>query len=163
MKNKIKQIREKYVSISGFSGGWNVILEGYTSFEDDNTPFFRSGVEKAISQPMSVKSAEQEEKDLCGFGRRVKITETSEVVVVDDLASLARHINCDAIRGKLLVELTGNIFSEDEYEAATKAGYATCSKKGFARRSTVNVPMGQPYWLGPKVEPVRQPAPLPLP
>ena len=132
----IDELRKEYVRVSGFDGAWYAILEGWqtngttawTVVPQDGCTvrwlgYFRGGQAATTPLPGGL------------------------VAVTCDWAELVRLVKADALRKALTVMVSGNLCGE-EWEAAVAAGAATGAPCGFARRSVVGCPTGQPYWDG---------------
>lgn len=132
--NTVKDLRNYYVYHGGFSGGWNVLLE---SFNDAQA----CGHSKlAVSNP--VQTGSWLIREFSGLAREVEIGGGMAVLVVEDWDALVKRVKADALRGRLLVMITGTLIGEIWDKAIKFSGRTD----GLVRRSFVGVPVGQPYW-----------------
>lgn len=136
MKNieTITDLRKHFVDFSGFSGGWNVLLE---SFEEAQS---LSSSKIAVSKPVQTGTWLTEQ--CSGLAHEVQIGGGMSVIVIDNWAALVRRVNQDALRERLLVMITGNLFGDNWHKAVRFSG----RNDGLVRRSRAGVAIGTSYW-----------------
>lgn len=140
MNNNIEtivELREHYVSFGGFSGGWNVLLENFKEAQ-------AFGTKIAVSEP--IQAGSWITKQFGGLAHSVEIGGGLVVVVIEDWDALVRRVHQDALKERLLVMITGNLFGDDWNKAVQFSG----RKDGLVRRSQVGVPVGAAYWYPTK-------------
>ena len=131
--NTVADLREHYVNFGGFTGGWNVLLETFKEVQ-------AFGPKIAVSEP--VQSGSWLTKQFENLSREVDIGGGMSIVVIDDWPALVCRVNQSALRERLLVMITGNLFG-DSWEKAVRFSGRT---DGLIRRSVAGVPVGAPYW-----------------
>jgi hypothetical protein len=129
----IETLREYFVAHGGFSGGWNVRLEGWTVEQALHHRMV------AVSPPLPVDSWQA--KSMAGLATETQIGNGLAVLTVD-WQRLVNRVCQDATRERLLVMITGCLWG-DEWEKAIRFSGRT---DGLIRRSLVGVPLGEQYW-----------------
>lgn len=136
--NTVSDLRNHYVNFAGFTGGWNVLLEGFERVQAFHAGA-GSGKLMAVSQPLTAGSWLT--REFANLAREVEIGNGMAVLVVDwDV--LVKRVHQDALRERLLVMITGCLFGGNWQKAIKFSGRTD----GRIRRSLVGVPVGAAYW-----------------
>lgn len=130
----VSDLRNHYVTFGGFSGSWNVLLE-----------FFKEvrafGPLIAVSEPLQSGSWLTKQFPP-GLVREVTLGGNMSVLVIEDWDNLVKLVQQDALRNRMLVQVSGNLFG-GSYEKAIAIAGAVGS---LVRRAVVGVDVGAPYW-----------------
>ena len=134
----VEELSAEYRRVSGFSGGWNVILEGWQVSGD-------TAFTVVPSNGCTVRHW------LPAFRGIATVTPLPGglVAVTCPWSALVALVKAASLREALLAPVSGNLCGEG-WDAAVAAGAATGAPRGSVRRSAVGCPVGQPYWHGPE-------------